>query len=210
MPTAETSATTSLRERTRRAVRAELMEVGMALFARQGYEATTVEEVAQAAGMSKSSFFRYFPTKEDLVLDNLEHIGEELAEALAARPVDEPAWYSLRRAFDLIVGRMDDRHDRAQTLLRMLNSTPTLMAGQLARRSRWRDLLTPHLESRMAAAEPERARLQAAALAGAALACYEATQSAWLAADGLPQVEGMLDEAMGAIAPLSATHEERP
>jgi len=195
-------AATSLRERTRRAVRAELMEVGMALFADQGYEQTTVEQVAQAAGMSKRSFFRYFPSKEDLVLDNQDVIGEELAEALAVRPADEPAWFALRRAFDLIVERMDDRHERAERLLRMLHSTPALLASQLARRSRWRDLLAPHLVDRISADSPELAGLKAAALAGSALACYEAVQSAWLAAEGRPRVAAMLDSAMTAIAPL--------
>jgi len=198
-------AATSLRERTRRVVRAELMEVGMALFAQQGYEQTTIEQVAQAAGMSKRSFFRYFPSKEDLVLDNQDAIGEELAEALAARPADEPPWYALRRAFDLIVERMDDRQERSERLLRMLNSTPTLLAGQLARRSRWRDLLAPHLVDRLSADTPELARLKAAALAGSALACYEAMQSTWLAAEGRPSVAALLDSAMTAIAPLVAS-----
>ena len=203
VPPASAASASSLRERTRRAVRAELMEVGMTLFARQGYEETTVEAVAQAAGMSKRSFFRYFPSKEDLVLDSQDAIGEELAEALAARPANEPAWVALRRAFDLIVDRMDTVPGRVETLLLMLNGTPTLMASQLARRSRWRDLLAPHLVGRLSGVTGDVALLQAAALAGAALACYEAVQNAWLAAADRPKARSMMDDAMSAIAPLA-------
>src|SRR6185369_972906 len=110
----------ALRERTRRLMRAELMDIAMALFAQQGYEATTIDELAQAAGMSKRTFFRYFGSKEDLVLGNQESIGGELAAALAARPASEPAWPALRRAFDLVLDRMDASPDRAAVLLRML------------------------------------------------------------------------------------------
>ncbi|MEU8803264.1 helix-turn-helix domain-containing protein [Spirillospora sp. NPDC048819] len=195
-------AASPLRERTRRAVRGELMDVGMALFARQGYDATTVEEVAQAAGMSKRSFFRYFDSKEDLVLGNQESIGEEVAQALAGRPADEPPWPALRRAFDLVVERMDSAPDRALILLRMLNDTPGLMASQLARRSRWRELLVPHLHARLTpeGASPHDPR--PLALAGAALACYEATQATWLASGGTLSVGLLLDDAMSAVAPL--------
>jgi AcrR family transcriptional regulator len=74
----------SLRERTRRAVRAELIRTGMDLFASQGYEETTIAQVAQAAGMSERSFFRYFSSKRELALVNQGEYGRELAELSAA------------------------------------------------------------------------------------------------------------------------------
>jgi AraC-like DNA-binding protein len=57
----------SLRERTRRAVQAELVEVAQRLFVERGYEQTTADAIAGAAGMSKRSLFRYFRSEEDLV-----------------------------------------------------------------------------------------------------------------------------------------------
>jgi len=192
----------ALRERTRRLMRAELMDIAMALFAQQGYEATTIDELAQAAGMSKRTFFRYFGSKEDLVLGNQESIGEELAGALAERPADEPPWLALRRAFDLIVDRMDADPDRSAVLLRMLNETPVLLASQLARRSRWRDLLAPHLLYRFDPPVRTDADPRALAMAGAALACYEAVQRTWLDSGRKVRISVLMDQAMSAVTPL--------
>ena len=63
--------TPGLRERTRRAVHREIAEAGMALFLDQGFEETTVDQIAEAAGISRRSFFRYFATKEDVVLGDM-------------------------------------------------------------------------------------------------------------------------------------------
>jgi AcrR family transcriptional regulator len=63
----------SLRERKKARTRASIREHALRLFREQGYQATTVEQIAQAAEVSPSTFFRYFPTKEDLVLrDDME------------------------------------------------------------------------------------------------------------------------------------------
>ena len=59
-----------LRERKKARTRASLREHALRLFREQGYQATTVEQIAAAAEVSPSTFFRYFPTKEDLVLQD--------------------------------------------------------------------------------------------------------------------------------------------
>jgi AcrR family transcriptional regulator len=75
-----------LRERKKAKTRAALQEHALRLFREQGYEATTVDEIAEAAEVSPSTFFRYFPTKEDVVLyDALDPL---LLEAFEAQPAD--------------------------------------------------------------------------------------------------------------------------
>ncbi|MFG1995807.1 TetR family transcriptional regulator [Actinoplanes sp. NPDC048988] len=77
-----------LRERKKARIRAEIRAQAMRLFAEQGYAATTTEQIAAAADVSPSTFFRYFPTKERLVLaDDLE---ETMLAALAEQPTDLP------------------------------------------------------------------------------------------------------------------------
>src|SRR6266571_6185325 len=79
-----------VRERTRRAVRGELAQLAVGLFVEKGYDETTIDDLAAAAGMSKRTFFRYFASKEELVMGKYEVLGEQLAEDLSARPTDEP------------------------------------------------------------------------------------------------------------------------
>jgi AcrR family transcriptional regulator len=87
-------ASSGLRERKKARTRASLREHALRLFREQGYQATTVEQIAAAAEVSASTFFRYFPTKEDVVLqddmDNrmitaLEHQPPELGPVAAVR-----------------------------------------------------------------------------------------------------------------------------
>lgn len=66
----------SLRERTRRAVRAEIVDAAMTLFLENGFDATTVEDIAQAAGISRRSYFRYFSSKDEALAEALAAIGD--------------------------------------------------------------------------------------------------------------------------------------
>jgi len=83
-----------VRERTRRAVRDELTQLAKDLFVEKGYDETTIDDLAAAAGMSKRTFFRYFASKEELVVGKYEILGEQLAED---RPPARPTNPSGRR-----------------------------------------------------------------------------------------------------------------
>lgn len=83
-------------------MRAEVSDVAFRLFTERGFENTTVEQIAAAAGLSRTTFFRYFGTKEELVLGRVSEFGRQVADALASRPAEEQPWDALRRAFDVI------------------------------------------------------------------------------------------------------------
>src|SRR5512147_435167 len=78
----------SLRQRKRARTRAALIASALELFARQGYEATTIDEIAAAADVSPRTYFRYFATKEEVALG--EDVGHEIIGLIAARPAEEP------------------------------------------------------------------------------------------------------------------------
>jgi AcrR family transcriptional regulator len=83
-----------LRERKKAKTRAAIREHALRLFREQGYDATTVEQIAEAAEVSHTTFFRYFPTKEDVVLqDDMELLW---INALRAQPPDIPPVAALR------------------------------------------------------------------------------------------------------------------
>src|SRR5271165_4994463 len=75
-----------LRERKKARTRAAILQEALRLFHEQGYAATTVEQIAAAAEVSPSTFFRYFPTKEDVVLQ--DDYDALLLEAFEAQPAD--------------------------------------------------------------------------------------------------------------------------
>ncbi|MER7350762.1 TetR family transcriptional regulator [Streptomyces aurantiacus] len=84
-----------LRERKKLKTRIAIRDATYRLIREQGYEATTVEQIAEAAEVSPSTVFRYFPTKEDIVLT--DEYDPLLEEDLRARPADEPIVESLRQ-----------------------------------------------------------------------------------------------------------------
>src|SRR5262245_52260191 len=83
-----------LRERKRTRTRLMIQTEALRLFAEKGYAHTTVEEIADAAAISPRTFFRYFPSKEDVVMwDEYDPLALELLEA---RPDEEPLVESFR------------------------------------------------------------------------------------------------------------------
>lgn len=197
----------SLRDRARRAVQGELVDVAVRLFVEHGYDDVRVDQIAEAAGMSKRSFFRYFPSKDALILGKYDRLGEDLEAALAARPVDEATWPALRRMFDGIVAYVSDpeRAVQAETVDRIIQASDTLRAGYIERIQRAQERIVAIVEARTSGNIGD---LEATAAVGAA---FSALSSAHLyaARTGMPLSEA-LDAAMEAIATVSATAQPNP
>lgn len=187
-----------LRERTRQVMRDEVAAVAMRLFDEQGFAGTTVEQITAEAGVSRATFFRYFGTKEDVVLGSLEQLGRHLAVELSIRPFDEPLWESLRRAFEVITTANADAPEKSLNFLRMLSETPSLRARHWGKQQAWQGLLVPEVARRMSA-DSTGADPRPSAIVAAALACLDASTAAWLACDGSIALSDLLDQAMGAV-----------
>jgi AcrR family transcriptional regulator len=78
------------RDRQRAETRERLLDAGARLFAERGYDAVTAAEIADAAGVTERTFFRHFPTKNDLILTNWQRLAAELQDAMAAMPGGTP------------------------------------------------------------------------------------------------------------------------
>jgi AcrR family transcriptional regulator len=91
-----------LRERKKARTRASLREHALRLFREQGYQATTVEQIAAAAEVSPSTFFRYFPTKEDLVLQ--DDVDVRMMEAIQQQPSGVGPIAAMRAAMREVLG----------------------------------------------------------------------------------------------------------
>jgi AcrR family transcriptional regulator len=79
----------SLRDRQRAQIRADIRRAAFRLLIERGYDAVTTEEIAMAAGVSPRTFFRYVPTKEELLLAPVRHGGTAIVNLLEQRPAKE-------------------------------------------------------------------------------------------------------------------------
>ncbi|KMS66782.1 TetR family transcriptional regulator [Streptomyces viridochromogenes] len=188
-----------LRERVRATVQAEVVEVAHRLFTEQGFDRATVDQIAAEVGLSRASLFRYFGTKEDILLGRLEKSGRQIAEALAARPDDEQPREALRRAFDVLTRMNEAAPEQALSYLRMLQETPSLRARHHEKQLSWQELLVPEIARRLGADPDQAEDIRPSALTAAALACLDSASTAWVACEGTVPLAVLLDRAMGAL-----------
>jgi AcrR family transcriptional regulator len=110
------------------------MEAAMELIAAKGYDGTPVHEITDAVDVSERTFFRYFASKEDLVLSFVRDGMSLFAEALSARPPAEDPLTAARNAFQISLREMaGEAADTPSSLsvLRLIDSTPALLSAYL-------------------------------------------------------------------------------
>ena len=137
-----------LRERKKAKTRAAIQQHALRLFAEQGYDATTVEQIADAAEVSPSTFFRYFPTKEDVVLH--DELDPRLIESLRAQPPELGPLAALRRTVREVFGGLTEA-EAASELRRnaLVRSVPELRARTLEQYVSGLDMLTDAFAERL-------------------------------------------------------------
>ncbi len=184
-------------------MRAEVSAVAFRLFAEQGFEKTTVDQIAAEAGLSRTTFFRYFGTKEEVVLGKREEVGQAVAAALSARPEGERLWVSLRRAFDVLTSIEADNPERCLSLMRLLSDSYALTTRQREKTQGWPSMLVPEAARRLGGGPEPTGTLRAQALVASAIACLDAAVDAWMATDGKHRLSALADEAMGTVSELT-------
>lgn len=187
----------TLRERTRRAVRAEIAEAAVALFAERGFDETTVEDIARAVGMTKRSFFRYFPTKEDAVFAGTEVLVEQVVADLQARPAGEDPWECLHQ----VLRRWQERIYTSGAELagqRLIETTPALRARLHQKRETWRHAARDVLVARSDGALDD---FSADLITNAATAVLDSVGREWVRTDGRADRTELLDRGFAALRP---------
>ncbi|MER6155670.1 TetR family transcriptional regulator [Streptomyces sp. NPDC001868] len=137
--TAATEERPGLRERKKQRTHDALLRAALELFTTQGYEATTVDEIAEAVDVSQRTFFRYFAGKEEAALAVIDLTQRHFLAGVRARPSHEAPLEAMRNAvlegWDAI-GEAVDQVVPAELFLRaygMVESTPALLAAHLRR-----------------------------------------------------------------------------
>jgi AcrR family transcriptional regulator len=121
-----TAGAPGLRERKRQQTRERLTQVAMALFLERGFEATTLDDIAAAAEISRRSFFHYFASKEDIVFAWQDESTAALVAAVAARPANESMLAAAENAIAAMARHFEP--GEAIAMARLKSDNPTLQA----------------------------------------------------------------------------------
>lgn len=195
-----------LRDRARRAMQAEIAHVAASLFIEHGYEATTIEDIAAAAGISPRSVFRYFPTKEELVVSKFDLTAEAMLAELALRPAGEPIWTTLRHLFTVLETEVDapEKRRTAVQIHKVIFESPMLLAAYLQKLHDAQFKIVIGLRRRAEANGSPFALDDPTpqALTGAAFGCLVAAQHSWLVGGAIGSYAQSIDRAMATIRPV--------
>jgi AcrR family transcriptional regulator len=178
----------------------QIAAMAVNLFIERGYDETTVEDICAVAGISRTSFFRYFRSKEDVLMRDFVDLGDVLLASLETRPDEEAPWVALRHAIAPLAERYDADSVRIRRILRLVIQTPTLGAFHQDKLARWVKQLIPEVTRRLGAGTPSPTDPVPNALISAAFACLDAALAAWVAAEGAEDLDRLLDRAMNALA----------
>ena len=195
---------TGLRERKKEQKRGRLKDAALELFAERGFDDVTVDEVAERAEVSKSTLFRYFETKEDLILADTRGHGDAFLAAFAERPVDEPVLSSLRAAVHSLVSNVQADRARFQRRTRIVADSPTLSSRSLERRMQAGHELDRAIGHGLNADDDDKAR--GVVSAAATLEAVRIANRRWVAGEHssplevhlLPEFDVLADELKGA------------
>jgi AcrR family transcriptional regulator len=156
---------TDLRERKRAATREALHEAAVRLFSEKGYGETSVDEIAAAANVSRSTFFRYFGSKEAVVFSVPDEMGERFLDRIEERPPEEGALKAVEEALVAMGAQHDFEAMRSVAIDRegLLGTEPALKARQAELTVVWTNRIAETLAKRENASSPSaRHRLAAA------------------------------------------------
>jgi TetR/AcrR family transcriptional regulator, regulator of mycofactocin system len=160
--------------------RAELEQVAFDLFDRQGFERTTIDDIASAAGIGRRTFFRYYPSKNDLAWGDFDAELARMRRRLNAAPARAPLMDAIRHAvvdFNRVAPEQIPAHRRRMELILRV---PALQAHSTLRYAAWRQVIADFVAERTGLApDALLPRTVAYAMLGVAVAAYEQ----WLESD---------------------------
>ena len=186
-----------LRERKKAQTRRAIQEHALRLFLSKGYDATTVEEIAAAAGVSHMTFFRYFPTKEAVV--ESDDYDPLIAELIRGRPPQEDPLTALEHAIGQGLAMVyPTNRDVLLVRTRLVLTTPALRARMADNQHATEQLFTAALAARAGTHVTVELRVQAAA----ALAALTVALSVWVESAGADELPELVERAFRALRQL--------
>jgi AcrR family transcriptional regulator len=185
-----------LRERKKQKTRWAIQEHALRLIAEQGYEATTVDQIAAAAEISPSTFFRYFPTKEDLIIE--DEYDALMLHGLSTLDSSVPPMDAVRQIICTALAAMTE-HERDKILERskLILSVPALRSRSLENFTKTVDLLAGVMARRTGLAADS---VEILTFAGAVIGALTSVIFSWVTSGGEGDLVGRVDRSLALVA----------
>jgi AcrR family transcriptional regulator len=191
-----------LRERKKIETLHRLQEEALRLFDEQGYDATTIEQIAAAAGVSPSTFYRYFPTKEDVVVQ--DEYDPLIVNVFESQSADDAPLDALRTVLRVLFAEFTEQDvERVRRRVRLIFAVPALRARQVQQTTATEALLARMVAERTGRAPDE---LEIRHFTALIVTSWTVAISAWAETDGgKDELAAMLDRCLAHLeagAPL--------
>ena len=173
--------------------RGRLAKTAMALYAEQGFEQTTVAEIAARAGLTERTFFRHFADKREVLFSGMEMLRDRLVRAVADAPASATAMDAVSAAFEAAGAMLQENPERARLRDAIVSANAELRERELIKLAAFAAAVAGALRER-GIAEPG---ASLAAETGAAV--FKVTFARWVGDPGQPDLPGMLRESMAEL-----------
>ncbi|MEV6945971.1 TetR family transcriptional regulator [Streptomyces sp. NPDC051172] len=184
-------------------MRRELAAAAMELFATKGYEATTVDEIAAAAGVARRTFFRHFRSKEEAIFPDHDDTLIRAEAVLNAAPAHEHPLDTVCRGIKEVMRMYAARPEISVARYKLTREVPTLREAEIASVARYERLFTRyllgHFDEHAHDDDANDDPLLAEVAASAVVTAHNHVLRRWLRAGGQGDVEAQLDHAFAIV-----------
>jgi AcrR family transcriptional regulator len=184
------------RERKKLATQKALETAALALFHDQGFEATTIEDITETADVSPRTFFRYFASKDDIVMAGHSERLDAIRESLAGQPAEDDLPTALRHAIDPLAELYESEPD-TKFRWRLARDVPSMYARVLERQAQAEPAFAAVIADRL---DQDPLGMRPMVLAGAVLAALRIAVHRWVdLPDGSAPLRELVDEALDVV-----------
>jgi AcrR family transcriptional regulator len=196
-----------IRERKKQRTRQALRQAALELFQERGFEATTIADITAAADVAPRTFFSYFQTKEDVVLDEGTQRFAKAQQTLQQRPHGEPLLTAFRRAALEIAADLQTQPAQQPALARVIRTTPAIQARIRERMGQWEEQLAAMIAAERGA-DPD--DLDSHVMAAALVGVLRSVQRVAVAAEMQLDLPALMDHAFDLLESGLAGFAARP
>lgn len=200
---ADAGAQAGLRQRKKDSSRRAIEDAAWELFAEQGYEETSVNDIAERADVAPRTFFRYFPTKEAVMYPQFEQLLQSVRDEFRRRPADEPVITSLFESLEMLAGSLESEDSRARERMAMMKRPGQHPPGTEYFRTRLAEVSAELVLERDG--DSDEARMRARLASGVVSLLIDTTHNCWIEAGARESMHDVGERCRGMMSDLIGT-----